>query len=249
MCIYIIYNVFQYINIYTHIYTYAFIHYFQQCFCKLAILDSHIAMWIWRGLSLCRRCALMCPRHPPPCEALPRHVYVDSGENSLEDAFKKYRFSLIVDDEENTISRALIHSIGWATWYALRNAMVHSSHEYRSVSSVNILSRKSTSSASKLWILWGPNYCSCRTLFDFQAATICYALTTRETRTFSGKGSVPLFNGFSHLLAMLPRVVLPWNRSHFHIEQCLGRRQGGWNHCFEGRIQPIAPSSLSPTRK
>lgn len=134
-------------------------------------------------------------------------------------------------------------------WNALRNAMVHSSHEYRSVSSVNILSRKSTSSASKLWILWGPNYCSCWTLFDFQAATICYALTTRETRTFSGKGSIPFFNGFSHLLAMLPRVVLPWNRSHFHIEQCLGSHQGGWNHCFEGRIQPIAPSSLSPTRK
>eukprot|EP00434_Breviolum_minutum_P023297 symbB.v1.2.020551.t1/scaffold1731.1/size134469/8 len=80
-------------------------------------------------------------------QALPRHVYVDSGENSLEDAFKKYRFSLIVDDEENTISRALIHSIGW--------------------------------------------------------------------------GSIPMFNGFSHLLAMLPRVVLPWNRSHFHIEQLL----------------------------
>lgn len=192
----------------------------------------------------------LCPDvFPPPCEALPRHVYVDSGDNSLEDAFKKYRFSLIVDDEENTISRALIHSIGWATWSALRNAMVHSSQEYRSVSSVSILSRKRTSSASKLWILWGPNYCSWRTLFDFQAATICYALTTRETRTFSGKGSIPMFNGFSHLLTMLPRVVLPWNRSHFHIEQCLGSHQGGWNHCFEDRIQPIAPPSLSPARK
>ena len=84
---------------------------------------------------------------------------------------------------------------------------------------------------------------------DFQAATICYALTTRETRTFSDKGSIPMFNGFSHLLAMLPRVVLPWNRSHFHIEQCLGRHQGGWNHCFEGRIQPIAPLFPLPHKK
>ena len=72
----------------------------------------------------------LCPDvSKPPCEALPRHVYVDSGDNSLEDAFKKYRFSLIIDDEEITISRALIHSIGWATWYALRNGMAP--HEYR----------------------------------------------------------------------------------------------------------------------
>ena len=38
----------------------------------------------------------------------------------------------------------------------------------------------------------------------------------------TAKGSIPLFNGFSHLLAMLPRVVLPWNRSHFRIDQSPG---------------------------
>ncbi|CAL1141175.1 unnamed protein product [Cladocopium goreaui] len=80
-------------------------------------------------------------------QVIPKHVYVDEGSlSSLEDAFRAYRFSLIVDDERS-VSQALIHSIAW--------------------------------------------------------------------------GSIPLFNGFSHLLAMLPRVVFPWNRSHFRIDQLL----------------------------
>eukprot|EP00435_Cladocopium_sp_Y103_P049700 s640_g15.t1 len=78
-------------------------------------------------------------------QVIPKHVYVDDG-SSLENAFRAYRFSLIVDDDRS-ISQALIHSIAW--------------------------------------------------------------------------GSIPLFNGFSHLLAMLPRVVFPWNRSHFRIDQLL----------------------------
>ena len=49
-------------------------------------------------------------------QVIPKHVYVDEGSKSLEDAFKAYRFSLIVDDERS-ISQALIHSIAWATWW------------------------------------------------------------------------------------------------------------------------------------
>ena len=47
-------------------------------------------------------------------QVIPKHVYVDEGSSSLENAFRAYRFSLIVDDERS-ISQALIHSIAWAT--------------------------------------------------------------------------------------------------------------------------------------
>ncbi|CAK9015685.1 3-galactosyltransferase 16) [Durusdinium trenchii] len=81
-------------------------------------------------------------------DLLPQHTFIDDGLGStLERAFRKYRFTLIVDDELHTLSQALVHAIAW--------------------------------------------------------------------------GSIPFFNGFSFMLAMLPRVVLPWNRSSFRLDQFL----------------------------
>ena len=79
---------------------------------------------------------------------MPQHTFIDDGLGStLERAFRKYRFTLIVDDELHTLSQALVHAIAW--------------------------------------------------------------------------GSIPFFKGFSFMLAMLPRVVLPWNRSSFRLDQFL----------------------------
>ena len=80
--------------------------------------------------------------------AFPDHTFIDDGLlTTYERAFLPYRFSLIVDDENATVSQAFVHCIA--------------------------------------------------------------------------SGTIPLFNGFTHLVAMLPRVVVPWDRANFHASNLL----------------------------
>ena len=79
---------------------------------------------------------------------LPDHTFLDDGMAvTYEQAFVPYRFSLIVDDDNETVSQAFVHCIGW--------------------------------------------------------------------------GTIPLFNGFSHMVAMLPRIVVPWDPISFRMEALL----------------------------
>ncbi|CAE7840294.1 GALT1 [Symbiodinium sp. CCMP2592] len=79
---------------------------------------------------------------------LPDHTFFDDGMAvTYEQAFVPYRFSLIVDDDNGTVSQAFVHCIGW--------------------------------------------------------------------------GTIPLFNGFSHIVAMLPRIVVPWDPVSFRVEGLL----------------------------
>ena len=79
---------------------------------------------------------------------LPDHTFFDDGlAVTYEQAFVPYRFSLIVDDDNGTVSQAFVHCIAW--------------------------------------------------------------------------GTIPLFNGFSHMVAMLPRIVVPWDPVSFRLEALL----------------------------